>query len=44
MTDTEKAKVQKLLEMLDAVNAEGMKTINELRSDIQKELVKNLIP
>ena len=41
MTKAEKAEAKKLQEMIDAVNAEGMKTTNELRSDILKELVKD---
>ena len=42
MTDAENPEAQKFFEMIDAVNAEGMKMTNELRSDILKELVKNL--
>lgn len=43
MTNMEKAEAQKLFEMIDAVNAEGMKTTNELKGDILKELMKGII-
>jgi len=43
MTDAEKAEAQKLLEMINEVNAEGLKTINELNADIFKNLVKEII-
>ena len=40
MTDAEKQYVKKLLEMIDAVNAEGAKVSNEFRDDLLKELLK----
>lgn len=43
MTEAEKAEAKKLLEMIDAVNAEGIKTTNDIRSDILKELMKGII-
>lgn len=43
MTDEEKAESKKLLGMIDAVNAEGIKTTNEIKSDILKELMKGIM-
>lgn len=41
MTDVEKQYVSKLLEMIDAVNAEGVKVSNEFRFDLLKEVLKS---
>lgn len=43
MTEAEKTEAKKLLEMIDAVNAEGIKTTNELRNNIMKELMKGIM-
>lgn len=43
MTEAGKAEAKKLLEMIDAVNAEGIKTTNELRNNIMKELMKGIM-
>jgi hypothetical protein len=40
MTDAEKQYAYELLEMLDAVNAEGAKVSNEFRTDLLKESIK----
>lgn len=40
MTDAEKQYAHKLLEMIDAVNAEGAKVSNEFRTDLLKESIK----
>lgn len=40
MTDAEKQYAKKLLEMIDAVNAEGTKVSNEFRCDMLKEILK----
>lgn len=40
MTDAEKQYAHKLLEMIDAVNAEGLKMSNEFRIDLLKEFFK----
>lgn len=40
MTDAEKQYAHKLLEMLDAVNAEGSKVSNEFGRDLLKEIIK----
>lgn len=41
MTDAEKQYANKLLEMIDAVNAEGSKVSNEFRNDLLKEFLKS---
>lgn len=41
--DAEKAYARKLLEMIQAVDAEGAKTVNELRNEAIKELAQHLI-
>lgn len=41
MTDVEKQYASKLLEMIDAVNAEGVKVSNEFRFDLLKEVLKS---
>ena len=43
MTEAEKTEAKKLLEMIDAVNAEGIKETNEIRNDILKKLAKGII-
>jgi len=43
MTEAEKAEAKKLLEMIDAVNTEGIKTTNDIRRDILKELMKGIM-
>ena len=40
MTDAEKQYANKLLEMIDAVNAESTKVSNEFRGDLLKEFFK----
>lgn len=40
MTDAEKQYAHKLLEMIDAVNAEGDKVSDEFRNDLIKEFLK----
>jgi len=40
MTDSEKQYARKLLEMIDAVNAEGTKVSNEFKYDLFKEIFK----
>ena len=40
MTDAEKQYAKKLLEMIDAVNAEGAKVNNEFKCHLLKELIK----
>lgn len=40
MTDAEKQYAHKLLEMINAVNAEGTKVSNEFKCDILKEILK----
>ncbi len=40
MTNAEKQYAKKLLEMIDAVNAEGTKVSNEFKCDLLKEIVK----
>lgn len=41
MTDAEKQYANKLLEMIDAVTAEGSKMSNEFRNDLLKEFLKS---
>ena len=41
--DNERAYARKLLEMIQSVDAEGSKTIHELRSEAMKELAKVLM-
>ena len=41
--DAEKAYARKLLEMIQAVDTEGAKTVNELRNEAIKELAQHLI-
>ena len=41
--DTERSYAQKLLEIIQAVDAEGTKTVNEFRNEAIKELAHHLI-
>jgi len=41
MTDAEKQYAHKLLEMIDAVNAEGAKVSYEFKCDLLKEFIKS---
>ena len=43
LNETERAYARELLEMIQAVDAEGAKTLNELRTEAVKELAKHLI-
>lgn len=43
MNDAERAYARKLLEMIDSVDAEGSKVMEELRNDAFKEIVKSLM-
>lgn len=43
MNEGERAYAHKLLEMINSVDAEGTKVINELRDDAFKELMKSLM-
>lgn len=42
MNDAERAYARKLLEMINSVDAEGSKVIDELRNDALKEIYKRL--
>jgi hypothetical protein len=43
MNDAERAYARKLLEMINSVDAEGSKVMEELRNDAFKEIVKSLM-
>ena len=43
VNDAEKAYARELLEMIQEVDAEGFKTVNELRNEAVKELDKLLV-
>lgn len=43
MNDAERAYARKLLEMINSVDAEGSKVMEELRNDAFKEMVKSLM-
>ena len=43
MNDAERAYARKLLEMINSVDAEGSKVMNEFRNDAFKEIVKSLM-
>lgn len=43
MNDLERAYAQKLLEMINSVEAEGLKAMKELRNDAFKEIFKSLL-
>ena len=42
MNDAEKAYARKLLEMINSVDSEGAKAMNELRNDALKGIIKRL--
>ena len=42
LTDEERAYARKLLEMINSVDAEGAKVMNEFRNDAIKEIIKRL--
>ena len=43
MTDSESAYARKLLDMINSLDAEGSKVMDEIRNDAFKEFVKNLM-
>lgn len=43
MNDSERAYARKLLEMINSVDAEGSKVMDELRNDAFKEIIKSLM-
>ncbi len=43
MNDSERAYARKLLDMINSVDAEGSKVMDEIRNDAFKEFVKNLM-
>ena len=43
MNDSERAYARKLLEMINSVNEEGSKAMEDLRNDAFKEIVKSLM-
>jgi hypothetical protein len=43
LNDTERSYAHNLMEMIQSVDAEGAKTLNELKTDAVKELLKLLI-
>lgn len=43
MNDSERAYARKLLEMINSVNAEGTKVMDELKDDAFKEIIKSLM-
>ena len=43
MNDSERAYARKLLEMINSVDAEGSKVMDDLRNDAFKEIIKSLM-
>ena len=43
MNDAERAYARKLLEMINSVDAEGSKEMDELRNDAFKEIINSLL-
>ena len=43
MSDSERAYARKLLEMINSVDAEGLKVMDDLRNDAFKEVIKSLM-
>jgi len=43
MSDSERVYARKLLDMINSVNAEGSKVMDDLRNDAFKEIVKSLM-
>jgi len=43
MNDSERAYARKLLDMINSVDAEGSKVMDELRNDAFKEIIKGLM-
>ena len=43
MSDSERAYARKLLDMINSVDAEGSKVMDELRNDAFKELIKSIM-
>lgn len=43
MNDSERAYARKLLEMINSVDAEGSKVMDDLRNDAFKEIVKSIM-
>ena len=43
MNDSERACARKLLDMINSVDAEGSKVMNDLRNDAFKEIIKSLM-
>jgi len=43
MSDTERVYARKLLEMINSVDAEGSKMMDDLRNDAFKEIVKSIM-
>ena len=43
MNDSERAYARKLLEMINSVDAEGSKVMDELRNDAFKEIIKSIM-
>ena len=43
MSDSERAYARKLLDMINSVDAEGSKVMDELRNDAFKEIIKGLM-
>ena len=43
MNDSERAYARKLLEMINSVDAEGLKVLDDLRNNAFKEIVKSII-
>lgn len=43
MNDSERAFARKLLEMINSVDVEGSKVMDELRNDAFKEIIKGLM-
>ena len=43
MNDAERAYARKLLEMINSVDAEGSKVMDDLRNDVFKEIIKSIM-
>ena len=43
MNDSERAYARKLIDMINSVDAEGSKVMDELRNEVFKEIVKSLM-
>ena len=43
MNDSERAYARKLLDMINSVDMEGLKVMNDLRNDAFKEIIKSLM-